>query len=149
MLHAIESCIKITVTIKSSPYPAEEDERKGYNETRNVGVLDDPKKNSYAAIPSVLDGGQVDHKNAPIPSTLDGGQVAHQSVVAGGIILGDAAYSVVGIFPYHGGPKGFKKKNIEVIYVNETFSTEHCCGVIGKAKASACMIAFAQKTIVL
>jgi hypothetical protein len=33
MLHAIETCIEITVTIKSSPYPAEEDERIGNNET--------------------------------------------------------------------------------------------------------------------
>ncbi len=129
MLRAIESCIEITVKIKSSPYPAEEDERKGNNETRNVGVLDDLKKHSNAAIPSVLDGGQVDHRNAPIPSALDGGQVAHQSVVAGGIVLRDAAYSVVGIFPYHGGPNGFEKKNIGVIYVNETFLIEHFCSI--------------------
>ena len=86
------------------------------------------------AIPSALDFGQVAHRNAPILSALDGGQVARQSMVAGGIVLGDAACSVIGIFPYHGCPKGFeKKKNIEVIYVNETFSTEHCCGVIGEA----------------
>ena len=87
MLHAIESCIEKTITIKSSPYLAVEDERKGYNETQNAGVLNDPKKHSNEAIPSVLDGGQVDHRNAPIPSTLDGGQVAHQSVVAGGMFL--------------------------------------------------------------
>lgn len=133
MLHAIETCIEITVTIKSSPYPAEEDERIGNNETRNAGILDDPKKHRKAAIPSALDFGQVAHRNAPIPSTLDGGQVARQSMVAGGIVLGDAACRVVGIFPYHGGPKGFEKKNIEVIYVNETFSTERCCGIIGRA----------------
>ena len=104
MFHTIESCIEITVTIKSSPYPAEEDERIGNNETRNAGILDDPKKHRNAAIPSALDFGQVAHRYAPIPSALDGGQVARQSVVAGGIVLGDAACSVVGIFPYHGGP---------------------------------------------
>jgi hypothetical protein len=76
MLHAVETCIEITVTIKSSPYPAEEDERIGNNETRNTGILDDPKKHRKEAIPSALDFGQVAHRNAPIPSTLDGGQVA-------------------------------------------------------------------------
>jgi hypothetical protein len=120
MLHAIESCIKITVTIKSPPYPAEEDERIGNNETRNASLLDDPKKHRNAAIPSALDVGLVANTNAAFPSTVDVGQVAHQSVVAEGIVLGDAAYSAVGIFPYHGGPKGFEKKNVEVIYVNET-----------------------------
>ncbi len=100
MLHAIETCIEITVTIKSSPYPAEDDERIGNNETRNAGILDDPKKHRNAAIPSALDFGQVAHRNAPIPYSLDVGQVACRSVVAGGIVFGDAAYSAVGIFPY-------------------------------------------------
>ena len=59
MLHAIETCIEITVTIKSSPYPAEEDERIGNNDTRNAGILDDPKKHRNAAIPSALDVSQV------------------------------------------------------------------------------------------
>jgi hypothetical protein len=148
MLHTIESCIKIIVT---SPYPAEEEERIGNNEKQNMRVLDDPKKHRNTAIPSALDVGQVAHRNTAIPSaldvdqvahrntaipsTLDVGQVAHQSVVAGGIVLGDVAYSAVGIFPYHGGPKGLKKKNIKVIYVNETFSMEHCCGIIGRANS--------------
>ena len=108
MLHAIESCIKITITIKSSPYPAEEDERIGNNEAQNASVLGDPKKHRNAAITSTLDVGQVAHRNAPMPSTLDVGQVAHQSMVAGVIILEDVAYSDVGIFPYHGGPKDFE-----------------------------------------
>ena len=110
MLHAIESCIEITVTIKSSPYPAEEDDRIGNNETQNVSVLDDLKKHRNAAIPSVLDVSQFDHRNAPTPSTLDVGQVACHSVVAGGIILGDAAYSAIRIIPYHGGPKGLRRR---------------------------------------
>jgi hypothetical protein len=109
MLHAIENCIKITVTIKPSPYPAEEDQRIGNNETQNKSVLHGPKKHRNTAIPSALDVGQFSHWNAPIPSTLDVGQVAHQSMVAGGIVLGDAAYSAVGILPYHGRLKGFKK----------------------------------------
>ena len=54
-------------------------------------------------------------------------------MVAGGIVFGDAAYSAIGIFPYHGSPKGFEKKNNEFIYVNETFSMEHCCSIIGRA----------------
>jgi hypothetical protein len=145
MIHAIESCIEIPVTIKSSPHPAEKDERIGNNETQNVSVLNDPKKHRYTAIPSALDVGRVAHTYAPIPSTLDVGQVAHQSVVAGGIVLGDAAYSAVGIFPYHGGPKGFEKKNIEVIYVNETFSTEHCCGIIGRANGFGMYDCFCTK----
>jgi hypothetical protein len=78
------------------------------------------QKDRNTAIPSALDVGQFAQKNILIPSTLDVGQVACQSVVAGRIILGDVAYSAVGIFPYHGGPKGFEKKNVEVIYVNET-----------------------------
>ena len=68
-----------------------------------------------AAIPSALDVGQVVHMNTPIPSTLDVRQVARPSVVAGGIVLGDAAYSAVGIFPYHGGSKGFETKNVKII----------------------------------
>jgi hypothetical protein len=59
MLHAIESCIEITVTIKSSTYPAEEEERIGNNETHNASVLDDPKKHRNSAILSALDVRQV------------------------------------------------------------------------------------------
>jgi hypothetical protein len=117
MLHAIESCIEITVTIKLSPYPAEQESKIGNMESRHASVLNDQKK----------------HMNATIPSTLDVPQFTHQSAVAGGIVLGDAAYSAVGIFPYHGGPKGFETKNVKIIYVNETFSMERCCGIIGKS----------------
>ena len=117
MLHAVESCIEITVTIKSSPYPAEQDAKIGNKGSRNASVINDRNKCT----------------NATIPSTLDVPQFTGQSLVAGGTVLGDAACITVGIFPYHGGPKGFEKKNVEVIYVNETFSTEHCCGIIGRA----------------
>ena len=75
MLHAIESCIKITVTIKSSPYPAEQEAKIGNKGSQNTCTLDDQKK----------------HMNASIPSTLDVPQFTCQSVVAGGIVLGDAA----------------------------------------------------------
>jgi hypothetical protein len=54
-----------------------------------------------------------DHMNATIPSTLDVPQVTRQSVIAGGIILGDAAYSAIGIFLYHGSPKCFETKNVK------------------------------------
>jgi hypothetical protein len=64
--------------------------------------------------------------------TLDVRQVACRSIVAGGIVIGDASYSAVGIFPYHGDPQGFEMKNVKGIFVNETFSTEHCCGIIGR-----------------
>jgi len=110
MLHIIESCIEITVIIKSSPYPAEEEERIGHDQTRNTCVLNDLKKHRNTAIPSALDVGQVAHRNAAIPSTLHVGGVAHQSMVAGGIVLGDAAYSAVGIFPYHGGPTVLRRR---------------------------------------
>ena len=117
MLHAVESCIEITVTIKSSPYPAEHDAKIGNKGSRNASVINDWNK----------------YTSASIPSTLDVPQCTRQSIVAGGTVLGDAACIAVGIFPHHGGPKGFEKKNVEVIYVNETFSTERCCGIIGRA----------------
>jgi hypothetical protein len=73
------------------------------------------------------------YMNATIPSTLDVLQFTRQSLIAERTVLGDAACITVGIFPHHGGQKGFKKKNVEVIYVNETFSMEHCCSIIGRA----------------
>ncbi len=88
---------------------------------------------------------QKKHISTTIPSTLDDLRFTRQSVVAGGIILGDAAYSAVGIFPYHGGPKGFETKNVKIIYVNETFSMEHCCGIIGKANGFGMYDCFCTK----
>jgi hypothetical protein len=66
-------------------------------------------------------------------------------MVAGGIVLGDVAYSAIGIFPYHGGPKGFEKEDIKVIYVNDTFSMEHCCGIIGRANGVGMYDCFCTK----
>ena len=48
-------------------------------------------------------------------------------------VLGEAAYTTVGIFPYRGGPKGFERKNVDIVYINETFTLDHCCGIIGRA----------------
>ena len=99
MLHAVESCIEITVTIKSSPYPAEQDAKIGNKGSRNASVINDRNKRT----------------NTTIPSTLDVPQFTGQSLVAGGTILGDVACITVGIFLHHGGLKGFEKKNVEVI----------------------------------
>jgi hypothetical protein len=85
------------------------------------------------------------HRKTSIPSTLDVPQVTHQSIIAGGTVLEDATYSAVGIFPYYGGPKGFEMKNVKVIYVNETFSMEHCCGIIGRAKGVGTYNCFSTK----
>ena len=71
--------------------------------------------------------------NATLPSTLHDKQAACQSVVAGGSVPGEAAYATVGIFPYHGGPKGFERKNVNIVYINETFFLDRCCGIIGRA----------------
>ncbi len=65
--------------------------------------------------------------------------------LAGGIIVGDAAYSAVGIFSYQGGPKGFETKNAEVIFVNQTFSKEPCCGIIGRANGFGMYDCFCTK----
>lgn len=37
------------------------------------------------------------------------------------------------MFPYRGGPKGFEKSKVDVVFVDERFSTERCCGIIGNA----------------
>ncbi len=61
--------------------------------------------------------------------------VSHQGTVAaaGGVVIGHATSGVIGKFPYQGGPKGFDKLRVDVIYVDECFLTERCCGIIGKA----------------
>jgi hypothetical protein len=71
--------------------------------------------------------------NATLPSTLHDKRAARQSVVTGGSVHGEAAYATVGIFPYCGGPKGFKRKNVDIVYINKTFTLNRCCGIIGRA----------------
>ena len=71
--------------------------------------------------------------NATLPSTLHDKRAACQSVVAGGSVLREAAYATVGIFSYRGGPKGFERKNVDIVYINETFTLDRCCGIIGRA----------------
>lgn len=66
-------------------------------------------------------------------STLHDKLAARQSVVAGGSVIGEAAYAAVGIFPYSGGPKGFESKNVGIVHINETFTLDRCCGIIGRA----------------
>ena len=50
----------------------------------------------------------------------------------GGSVIREAAYATVGIFPYRGGSKGFERKNVDIVYINETFTLD-CCGIIGRA----------------
>lgn len=47
--------------------------------------------------------------------------------------MGHAASGVIGMFPYRGGPKGFEKTRVDVVFVDECFSTDRCCGIIGNA----------------
>jgi len=83
MLHDTESCIKTTVTIKLPPCDAEQVAKIGNEITRIASVHDYTKK----------------HTNATICLTLNVWQVGRRSIVAGGIIVGDAAYSAVGVLP--------------------------------------------------
>ena len=88
----MEDSIKITVTIKLLTLcNAEHKEKQVNKETSDTIVIDDPTPNM-----------QYSKKfwNATLPSTLHDKRAACQSVVAGGSILGEAAYTTVGIFPY-------------------------------------------------
>ncbi len=51
--------------------------------------------------------------------------VSHQGTVtaAGGVVVGHIASGVIGMFPYQGGPNGFEKLRVDVVYVDECFST--------------------------
>ena len=129
MLHDTESCIKTTVTIKLPPCDAEQVAKIG-NEITQIASI-----HNYTKY----------HTNARSPLTLNVRQVGRRSVVAGGIVVGDVVYSAVGIFPYQGGPKGFETKNVEDIFVNETFSRERCCGIIGRANGFSMYDRFCTK----
>jgi hypothetical protein len=83
--------------------------------------------------------------NATLPTTLHDKRAARQSVVAGGTVLGEAAHTAVGIFPYRGGPKGFETKNVGIAYVNVTFTSDHCCGIIGRANGFGMYDCFCTK----
>jgi hypothetical protein len=87
--------------------------------------------------------------NATLPTTLHDKRAARQSVVAGGTVLGEAAHTAVGIFPYCGGPKGFETKNVGIAYVNVTFTSDHCCGIIGRANGFGMYDCFCTKKDVL
>ncbi len=86
-------------------------------------VIDDPTPNT-----------QYSKKfwNATLPSALHDKRAARQSVIAGGTVIGEAAYATVGIFPCEG-PKGFERKNVDIVYINETFTLDCCCRIIGRA----------------
>ncbi len=95
----MEDSIKITVTIKQLTLcNAEHKEKQVNKETSDMIVINDPTPNT-----------QYSKKfwNATLPSTLHDKRAARQSVIAGGSVIGEAAYATVGIFPYCGGPKGF------------------------------------------
>ncbi len=102
---------------------AEHKEKQVNKETSDTIVIDDPTPNTqYSKM----------FWNATLPSTLHDKRAACQSVVAGGSVIWEAAYATVGIFPYHGGPKGFERKNVDIVYINETFTLDRCCGIIGR-----------------
>jgi hypothetical protein len=72
--------------------------------------------------------------NATVLTSFLDNHAARQKVcVAGGTVIGEAAHAAVGIYPYHGGPKSFETKNVDVVHINVTFTLDHCCGIIGKA----------------
>ena len=121
----MEDSTKITVTIKLiTSYNAEHKEKQVNKETSDTIVIDDPISIT-----------QYSKKfwSSTLPSTLHDKQAARQSVVAGGSVIGEAAYAAVGIFPYSGGPKGFESKNVGIVHINETFTLDRCCGIIGRA----------------
>ncbi len=80
---------------------AEHKEKQVNKETSDTIVIDAPTSNTQNS---------KKFWNATLPSTLHDKQAACQSVIAGGSVLGEAAYATVGIFPYRGGPKGFKRR---------------------------------------
>ena len=80
-----------------------------------------------------------------LTSTLHDKRAARQSVVAEGSVIGEAAYATVGIFSYRGGPKGFKRKNVDIVYINETFTLDRCCGIIGRANGFGMYDRFSTK----
>ncbi len=74
---------------------AEHKEKQVNKETGDTIVIDAPTPNT-----------QYSKKiwNATLPSTLHDKRAARQSVIAGGSVLGEAAYATVGIFAYCGDP---------------------------------------------
>ncbi len=103
MFHSMEDSTEITVTIKLlTSCNAEHKEKQVNKETSDTIVIDAPTPNTQYS---------KTIWNATLSSTLHNKQAACQSVIAGGSVLGEAAYATVGIFPYRGGPKGFERKN--------------------------------------
>ena len=86
---------------------AEHKEKQVNKETSDMIVIDDPTPNMQHS---------KKFWNATLPSTLHDKWAARQSVVAGGSVLGEAAFATVGIFSYHRGPKGFERKKVDIVY---------------------------------
>ena len=150
MFHSIEDSAEITVTIKlitscnaehkvkqlnketsdkivieqQTSCNAEHKEKQVNKETSDTIVIDNPNPNTQCS---------KKFWKITLTSTLHDKLAARQSVVAGGRVIGEAAYAAVGIFPYSGGPKGFESKNVGIVHINETFTLDRCCGIIGRA----------------
>ena len=144
MFHSIEDSAEITVTIKlitscnaehkvkqlnketsdkivieqQTSCNAEHKEKQVNKETSDTIVIDNPNPNTQCS---------KKFWKITFTSTLHDKLAARQSVVAGGSVIGEAAYAAVGIFPYRGGPKGFERKNVDIVYITETFTLDHCC----------------------
>lgn len=118
MLHAMKVQIKIKVTIK-----IEHEAELVSKQTWNTNIIN--ARTTHAQ-------NKNNPWNANIPSHKDLLYDSHQFIVARGVVLGGAAYSAFGIFPYCGGPKGYEIKYVGVACANETFSMEHCCGIIDR-----------------
>ena len=132
----MEDSTKITVTIKLTSCNAEHKEKQLNKETSDMIVIElltlcnaehkEKQVNKETSDTIVIDAStsnmQYSKKiwNATLPSTLHNKRVVRQSVIARGSVLWEAAYATVGIFPYGGGPKGFKRKNVDIV-----LSTKH------------------------
>ena len=150
MFHSMEDSTEITVTIKLlTLFNVEHKEKQLNKETSDTIVIElltlcnaehKEKQVNKETSDTIVSDAQTPNTqyskkfwNATLPSTLHDKRAARQSVVAGGSVLGEAAYATVGIFPYRGGPKGFKRKNVNIVYINETMTLDCCCGIIGRA----------------
>jgi hypothetical protein len=137
----MEGRVKITVTIKLRPScNAEHKEKQVNKETSDTIVI-------YAPTPTMPYSKKI--WNTTLPTTSHDKRAACQSGVAGGTVLGEAVHIAVGIFPYHGGPKGFETENVDIVYVNETFTSDHCCGIIVRANGFGMYDRFCTKKDVL
>lgn len=71
------------------------------------------------------------------------------SIDLGGTLVGEAAQRFIRLLPYRGGPKGFGSTKVDVVYVDESFSTKHCMASLAMPPGLAYSTGFVQRRTVL